>query len=212
MAESLDRMSAVPMSQKVLLLVIVLIGLGAGWYFLMYEELQGKITSENAKVTTLAKQLAEEQDVKRNLERYKAEIVELRRQREEMRRSLPESAEIADLLQKVHSEAKTSGLEISRWESDKNSRESLYIRIPVKMKLTGTFQQISTFFFNLARLQRIVNVEDIELITMQKSTDLKEDRLTANCVATTFQYLPPAERAAPAKGKKKKGKKKGKKK
>lgn len=209
MAESLGRMASVPTSQKIVLLIIVLVGIGAGWYFLMYEELQGQITSENAKVTTLAKQLAEEQDVKRNLERYKAEIVELRRQREEMRRSLPESAEIADLLQKVHSEAKTSGLEISRWESDANSRESLYIRIPVKMKLTGTFQQISTFFLNLARLQRIVNVENIELTSMRKTSELKEERLTANCVATTFQYLPPSQRAAPEPAKGKKPAKKG---
>lgn len=197
------------MSQKVLLLVIVLVGLGAAWYFLMYEELQAKIASENGKVDTLAKQLAEEQDVKRNLERYKTEIVELRRQREEMRRSLPESAEIADLLQQIHSEAKTSGLEISRWESDKTTAESLYIRIPVKMKLTGTFQQIATFYFNLARLQRIVNVEDIQIVSDRKDKNFKNETLVANCVATTFQYLAPKQ-AAPAKGKK--GKKKGKKK
>lgn len=204
MADSLDRMSSVPMSQKVLLLIIVLAGIGAAWYFLMYEELQVNITTETAKVKTLQEDLAREQDIKRNLDRYKKEIVELRREREDMRRSLPESAEIADLLQQIHSEAKTSGLEISRWESDKTTRESLYVRIPVNIKLTGTFQQIATFYLNLARLQRIVNIEDIDLVSLRKATDTEEDRLVANSVATTFQYLPPAQRAAPApkKGKK----------
>jgi type IV pilus assembly protein PilO len=210
MAES--RLSTVPLSQKVLLLIIVLIGIGAGWYFLMYEEVQTNIASENRKVRKLQDQLAEQQEIKRNLEVYKKEIAELRQQREEMRRSLPESAEIADLLQQVHSEAKTSGLEISRWASEKTANESLYVRIPVKMKLTGTFQQISTFFLSLAQLQRIVNVENIELVSMRKSSEIEEDRLIANCVATTFQYVPPAKKAPAAAPKKSAKGKKGKKK
>lgn len=209
MADSLDRMSSVPMSQKVLLLIIVLAGIGAAWYFLMFEDIQTNIKTETAKIKTLQEDLAKEQDVKRNLEQYKKEIVELRRQREDMRRSLPESAEIAELLQQIHSEAKTSGLEISRWESESTTRESLYVRIPVSIKLTGTFQQISTFYFNLARLQRIVNIENIELVSLRKATDTQEERLVANSVATTFQYLPPAQQgAASKKGRKaKKGKK-----
>lgn len=200
-----NRLSSVPLSQKVLLLIIVLIGIGAGWYFLMYEEVQNNIKSETSKVRKLSDQLADQQEIKRNLEKYKKEIAELRQEREEMRRSLPESAEIADLLQQVHSEAKTSGLEISRWASEKTETEQLYMRIPVQMKLTGTFQQISTFFLSLAQLQRIVNVENIELVSLRKSSEIKEDRLIANCVATTFQYVPPSK-ATPAKGKK--GKKK----
>ncbi|MGK0358440.1 MAG: type IV pilus assembly protein PilO [Bradymonadia bacterium] len=210
MADSLDRMSSIPLSQKVLLLIIVLAGIGAAWYFLMYEEVQANIKTETRKVKTLQDELAKEQDTKRNLDRYKKEIVELRREREDMRRSLPESAEIADLLQQIHSEAKTSGLEISRWESDTTTRESLYVRIPVNIKLTGTFQQISTFYYSLARLQRIVNIEDIELVSLRKATDTQEERLVANSVATTFQYLPPAQ-AAPTTAKKGKKPKKGKK-
>ena len=205
MADSLDRMSSIPMSQKVLLLIIVLAGIGAGWYFLLYEEIEKNIKTETAKVKTLQDDLAREQDVKRNLDRYKKEIVELRRDREDMRRSLPESAEIADLLQQIHSEAKTSGLEISKWESDTPTREPLYVRIPVNIKLTGTFQQISTFYHSLASLQRIVNIEDIDLVSLRKTTDTEEDRLVANSVATTFQYLPPAQQATgktPKKGKK----------
>jgi type IV pilus assembly protein PilM len=74
-------------------------------------------------------------------------------------------------------------------------QESLVARIPVRMVLTGTFQQISSFYYNLGQLKRIVNVGDIELATQRKPSEPEEERLTANCVATTFQYL--GERAAP---------------
>jgi hypothetical protein len=47
-------------------------------------------------------------------------------------------------------------------------------------------------------------------VSLRKATDTQEERLVANSVATTFQYLPPAQ-AAPTTAKKGKKPKKGKK-
>jgi hypothetical protein len=38
-----------------------------------------------------------------------------------------------------------------------------YSTIPVELKLEGTYDQISDFFYFIGRQQRIVNVSDIEL-------------------------------------------------
>ena len=200
MADTMEKFAAVPTSQKVALLVVVMRGIGAAWYFLMYEEATAKISAENARIPTLNKELAAEREVAANLDKYRAEIDELKGQRDEMRSRLPDSAEIGDLLQQVHSQAKIVGLEISRFERGDTVQESLVARIPVRMVLTGTFQQIASFYYNLGQLKRIVNVGDIELTTRRKGDQPEEDRLTANCVGTTFQYL--GERAAPPEGKK----------
>ncbi|MEZ4467885.1 MAG: type 4a pilus biogenesis protein PilO, partial [bacterium] len=133
-----------------------------------------------------------------HLEERRNEIQELKRLRDEMRSRLPDNAEIAELLQQIHSQAKIVGLEISRFERGEMLREALYARIPVKMILTGTFSQIASFYFNLGQLQRIVNVQDIELTTIRRGSDVSEERLVANCVATTYQYIPGAETAAAA--------------
>lgn len=195
MADTMEKFSAVPTSQKVALLAVVMLGIAAAWYFLMYEEATGKIAAENARIPELNKELSAEREVAANLDKYRAEIEELKRQRDDMRSRLPDSAEIGDLLQQVHSQAKIVGLEISRFERGETVQESLVARIPVRMVLTGTFQQISSFYYNLGQLKRIVNVGDIELATQRKPSEPEEERLTANCVATTFQYL--GERAAP---------------
>ena len=38
MADAMNKIAAIPTSQKVALLLVVMVGIGAAWYFLMYEE------------------------------------------------------------------------------------------------------------------------------------------------------------------------------
>ena len=190
MAEGFDKLLAIPTSQKAALLVAVMAMIGAAWYFLMFEEVAAGIDKENARTPALNKTLSEEQEVAKNLQSYRDEIEVLKKVRDEMRDRLPENAEIADLLQKINGQAKIVGLEIARFERGDTVPETLYARIPVKMTLKGSFNQVSTFFYYLGRLTRIVNVENIELAAVSRQGG--DDQLVAQCTATTFMYLPPA--------------------
>lgn len=201
MAEGFDKFLAVPTSQKVVLLVVLMALIGAGWYFLMFEEVSTNIAKEAKRTPALNKSLSDEQEVEKNLVKYQEEIEQLKKVRDEMRDRLPDSAEIADLLQKIHGQAKIVGLEIARFERGDKVIEPNYARIPVRMTLKGSFNQVSTFFYYLGKLTRIVNVENIEL-TAANRQDQGSD-LVAICTATTFQYLPPGAAAA-AGGKKRK--------
>ena len=85
-------------------------------------------------------------------------------------------------------EGKIVGLEINRFEREAPQIADLFVRIPVKMTLNGTFHQIATFFYYVGKLTRIVNVENISLVSSQK--DLGTATLMATCTATTFMYRP----------------------
>lgn len=207
MAESqFDKFLATPPSTKVAAIVLAMGLIGAGWYFLYYGEVEAALVTERQKTPQLAKTLSEEKEIEKNLQKYKDEIEKLRKSRDEMRDRLPENAEIADLLQQIHSQAKIVGLEIARFERGEDEVETMYARIPVKMVLRGTFHQVATFFYYLGKLTRIVNVENIELTALDRAAG--EERIQAVCNATTFMYVPPAESAdggRSKKGKKKKG-------
>lgn len=208
----MDKFDALPMAQKLALLVLIMAGLGAAWYVMYYDETKTEIAKANAQTAQLNKTLAQEQEIEKNLARYKAEIEQLRAERDQMRDRLPDNAEIADLLDKIHSQAKITGLTIAKFLKEPTVTESTYARIPVRMELRGTYQEISTFFFYLGKLTRIVNVEDIQLRTIATSREEREQRnmLVAECTATTFMYVP--ESKAKDKGKKKKKKRRKKKK
>lgn len=200
MAESsFDKFLATPTSTKVAVLVLCAGLIGAAWYFLFYGEVEAALVREQQKTTTLNKELAEEQEIEKNLKKYQDEIERLKKSRDEMRDRLPENAEIAELLQQIHGQAKIVGLEILRFERGDDEIEPMYARIPVTMKLRGTFHQVALFFFYLGRLTRIVNVENIELkIVDARKAENVEGWVEASCTATTFMYKPPTQSAAPA--------------
>lgn len=189
MGEAFEKFLAIPTAQKAALFGALMVGAAAAWYFLFFEETQAAIQTASAKTPALAKQLASEQDIAKNLAKFTAEIEELKRVRDEMRDRLPDKAEIADLLQKIHGQAKIVGLEIARFERAKTELAALYARIPVKMTLEGDFNQITTFFYYLGKLTRIVNVENIKLTVVEHPA--KGRFLRAACTASTFQYLAP---------------------
>ncbi len=206
MADSqFDKFLATPPSTKVAVIILLMGLVGAAWYFLFYGEVEAALVTEKAKTPQLSKTLREEQEIEKNLQKYKDEIEKLRKSRDEMRDRLPENAEIADLLQQIHSQAKIVGLEIARFERGDDEVETMYARIPVKMVLRGTFHQVATFFYYLGKLTRIVNVENIELTALDRKDG--EERVQAVCNATTFMYVPPTESAGGRSAKGKKGKK-----
>lgn len=208
MAEGFDKFLAIPTSQKVALFVVVMGAIAAGWYFLYFEETQSAIAAELNRAPQLIKDRDAEKTILKDLDARQQEIEKLRKERNDMRDRLPDSAEIADLLEKIHSQANIVGLQIERFERTDEEADQLYARIPVQMRLKGTFQEVSTFFYYLGRLTRIVNVENIQL-TMPRTQGKDQepnDTLVATCTATTFRYLAQAETPAPA-AETKKGKK-----
>ena len=106
---------------------------------------------------------------------------------------LPTSAEIPSFLQSLHAQAELSGLNILAFEKDAETRQSFYATIPVKMAISGTYHQITKFFYSVGNLKRIVNIQDV-LLDKPKKTD-QGVRLEAKFVASTFRFIEPAAAA-----------------
>ena len=190
MGDALEKFSAIPTAQKFLVLVLALAVVGAGWYFGLIADVEAKVDAANASTRTLNGKLTEAQGKIANIKKFEEEVEALKRQREEMTDRLPADEEIASLLQKIHGQGKIVGLEINRFERQPAEVAELFVRIPVRMTLTGTFHQIATFFFYVGRLTRIVNVENIALATVASKDGESDGLLTATCTATTFMYRP----------------------
>ena len=200
MSELFDKFLATPTSTKVALLILLLGFVAGGWWVLFYDDLLTSLESERRRTPQLNRTLSEEQEIEKNLVRFQDEITRLQRARDKMRDRLPENAEVAALLQQIHSQAKVVGLEIQRFERAPNEAAELYAKIPVTMTLKGSFHQVATFFYYLGQLTRIVNVENISLESMDRNDG--GNMIQAVCDATTFMYLPPPNAPAPARRKK----------
>jgi len=120
---------------------------------------------------------------------------ELRELGAELRRAqarLPDQREIADLLSNVAASGRAAGLDITLFRQKPEVYHDFYAEVPVEMQMRGTYHDVATFLDRVKRLDRIVNVGDIQL----KKPTVEGERVTldAACTATTFRFLDEAER------------------
>jgi type IV pilus assembly protein PilO len=116
---------------------------------------------------------------------------------------LPDQREIADLLSSVAASGRAAGLEIVLFRQKPEVYHDFHAEVPVEMQMRGTYHDVALFLDRVKRLDRIVNVTDIQL----KKPRIEGDRvvLDAACTATTFRFLDEAERQRILEEKKKKG-------
>ena len=203
MSGLLETINDWPIKQKIAALigVVLVVGLLDYTYVLSpkLEELAQTQTSiENDQATLEQKRVkvnarAEEEKRIRDLQ---ADV-----KRAEAR--LPEGREIADLLSNIAASARAAGLDLTLFRQKPETYSEFYADVPVQMEMRGTYHELAAFMDRVKRLDRIVNVSDIQLRQPRVEGDVV--LLTASCTATTFRFLDEQERKARAEAQKAKG-------
>jgi type IV pilus assembly protein PilO len=93
-----------------------------------------------------------------------------------------------------------SGVDLKGWKPEEEQAQAFYAKVPMRLDLGGRFHQIAKFMYEVGRLDRIINIENIELSEPKIVGD--DVDLKAHCLATTFHALkakppPSASAAAP---------------
>lgn len=204
----LDDILERPTGQKVGALVgIILTVVVLDWQY-WYGPNQRDLADVNTQVTEKRADL----DMRRSKTNARGEFErELRELNAELKRAqarLPDEREIADLLSSVAASGRASGLEITLFRQKPEVYYDFYAGVPVEMQMRGTYHDVALFLDRVKRLDRIVNVSDIQM----KKPRIEADRmmLDAGCTAMTFRFLDETERAKLLEDKKKQeGNKKG---
>lgn len=152
-----------------------------------HEDLRGKIE-------TLNSQIGHEQRLARNLGKFKKEVKELEEKLKVALQELPDEKEIPDLLNNMSSLARDAGLEVSLFRPNPEVFREFYAEVPVSVSVEGTFHQVATFFDEVGRLPRIVNINQISMKEPKLPDGDDQMRIKTDCTATTFRYLDEEER------------------
>ncbi|HRS81881.1 MAG TPA: type 4a pilus biogenesis protein PilO [Smithellaceae bacterium] len=73
--------------------------------------------------------------------------------------------------------------------------EPFYEEIPVKVTVSGGYQNIVFFFEKLAKLPRIVNISDVSIGDRKESKVGKKYSITASCIVKTYMFVDKKEQA-----------------
>ena len=188
----LEKIERLALWQRVAIVagVLVLLCAAAVWflYLPMYEE----ITSLEQRLQTLEKKLATAKINAAQLEKFQVKMQEAEAQFKIAMRALPEKEEIPSLLTNISKSGHEIGLEFLLFEPKAEVKKDFYAEIPVLMNIRGDYHNLATFFDKIARLSRIVNINNI---TINRSKDIKD--LSTSCTAVTYKFVEPPPAAAP---------------
>ena len=204
MSGLLETINDWPIKQKVAALigVVLVVGLLDYTYILSpkFEELeqtQQSIESDQATLEQKRVKVNARAEEEKRIRDLQADV-----KRAEAR--LPEGREIADLLSNIAASARAAGLDLTLFRQKPETYSEFYADVPVQMEMRGTYHELAAFMDRVKRLDRIVNVSDIQLRQPRVEGDVV--LLTASCTATTFRFLDEQERKARAEAQKAKEK------
>lgn len=178
-------------NQLVAAMGLLVLLLGLGYYLAFYRAIGEDIDNAEAQMATL---LLQEQSWATKQRNYRTDVEELNQRRArsiEQVKILPQTADMDAFLDNLNSIAELSGLAIqSTQPRPEEPQEGFYARLPVELVMKGRYYQLAKFLFNIGRVDRIINMQNIVL---QNPTLVdNEVVLEARVLATTFRALPEA--------------------
>lgn len=170
----------VPAKLGVLLIAFVLIVV-AGYWFDWQHQID-EIDREKQKETQLRNTFLEKKKLAINLPAYRKQLEDIEKQFGALLKQLPGKAEIDALLIDINQAGLGRGLQFELFKPGQESVRDFYAELPIAIKITGGYHDIGAFASDIARLPRIVTLNDISLTTAK-------DVLVMDATAKTFRYL-----------------------
>lgn len=178
------KVSTLSKLQRLLICTLTFSLIGAAYYYFVFQpknqELSAVIAEHKTQVDTLASYKLKAKE----LEKYEAEMAKVQEEFDIAMKALPEKKELPSLLTGVSKAGSDAGLVVLLFQPDPVVNKEFYMEIPLSMKVQGRYHQIADFFFQVAGLNRIVNIKDISM-----DADKNEPGLVQmSCSAVTYMF------------------------
>ena len=211
--EDLKNLS--PKTRMLIVLGICLL-LGYFYYMFFFQGILEKRIALGAKLTELRQQVVEKEKVAAQTGRYAREIDSLKESFKDALLKLPDQREIPALLDAVALAGKKSGVDFLLFEPKVPEKkppetkpaappkpadakaagqpqkpagpEKFYDEIPVKVQISAGFHNTLSFFDQVGRLPRIVNIEQIEIAAPAADAKGQGRNLKTSCIMKTYMF------------------------
>ena len=198
--ETIEKIGKLSRRYKILLcLGLVALLVGPFVYFSFLPKIS-KTKALKKEYTTLETRLARAKAKANQLKFYQDKLKEAEMEFKIVMKKLPEKKEIPALLSSVSQSGRDAGLEFLLFQPESEQNKDFYAEIPVSIKVSGSYHNVALFFDKVARLSRIVNIDNIKMTARKGNTNL-----ITSCKAVTYRFVETKpEKASSSKKKKSK--------
>jgi type IV pilus assembly protein PilO len=188
----LDNILERPKAQKIGILVVAIILIVGLYYSFLYIPRSDQIAKLVDSVEIARNEKMVKAQKAANLPRLRKDLQQLDAELKKAVAQLPDKREIADLLSTISAKAQRAGLVVLLFRPRAENYQEFYAEVPVDISVKGNFRNTVSFFDEVGRLDRLVNIDNIGF----KNPTVTGDNvvLETTSVATAFRFLDDAER------------------
>lgn len=174
--------------------LLVLVGIGSllyfgVWYFVT-SETRAEVQTLNDQVAQLKIQNEAAKVATQRINEFRSLYASKAQEYDELKVLLPEEREITNVLQGLQDTANESRLIVMRFSPRDDAQQEFIMAKPVEIEVDSNFNNLRTFFDQMAKLQRIVSVTDFKLNQLEKQTG--DRTLHASFLLTAYYAAPDA--------------------
>jgi type IV pilus assembly protein PilO len=179
-------------AQKIAILAVTVILMVALYYSFLFAPKSDEIAKLADSVEIARNEKTVKTQKAANLSRLRQDLQRLDAELKKAIAQLPEKREIPELLSSISSKAQQSGLDVVLFRPRAESYQEFYAEVPVDITVKGNFHNTVSFFDEVGRMDRLVNIDNIGF----KNPTVTGDNvvLETTSVATAFRFLDDAER------------------
>ncbi len=185
---------------RLLICLVTFSLIGGSYYYFIFAPKHEALQSARAELKTQEDKLNTYKIKARSLAKFEKKMAEAQEKFNIAMKALPDKKELPSLLTGVSKAGSNAGLEFILFQPKPIVNKEFYKEIPLSMTVSGSYHQVADFFFQVAGLNRIVNIQDVSIATDTKNAGL----IQMKCSAVTYMFAEQVEE----KPKGKKGKKK----
>lgn len=193
---SFEFLRTIPIVQKVLVLILLMVGIPAVFYYTIWDEkntaiqsLEGEIAKQDTDIQALTVKA-------KHLEELKAANKQLELALAKKKETLPPEEEAILLLKQLSDMGVRLGLDIRLWRPGTRSEDAskLFVRLPFSIELAGGYHTAAIFFDRINNLPRIISVSGLKM----GNTKVEQDRVVIQTTFDLTAFVAPPEPDKPA--------------
>ena len=153
-----------------------------GLYYTVFKTQRDENAAAQTKLESKERENRELEAYRPKLADIERQLASLKQQLEIERRIVPDEKEVDNFMRMVGGEARKAGIEVRRYTAKPYNSKEFYTEVPFELEFDGPYYSMLGFFDRLTKVERIVNVTNLQLASVRKTGDAK--------VKHTYQYAP----------------------
>jgi type IV pilus assembly protein PilO len=187
-------LAKVPFAGKIGIGVGLAVVVFFGYWFVFYSDVASKIEGAQRQKKALRDDLMAQQQAQATYFADRGELALREQHARDLNKVLPPDAQEDAFLSSIQQASNAAGIDLKGYAPEEEVAQNFYSKVPMRIDLSGKFHQIAKFAFELGKVDRIINVENIVLQNPTLVGD--EIVLRGRCLATAFHAIAPKESTA----------------